>query len=74
MLMAAVSMSLGLMNLLPIPPLDGGKVAIELVQLMTRRRVPLRVQSGLSYVGMALALALFVVVLGQDITRFVFGG
>lgn len=73
-LMAAVSLSLGLMNLLPIPPLDGGKILIELVQLVSRRRVPARVQNGLSYVGLALFLALFFVVLRQDVVRFVLGG
>ncbi len=73
-LMAGISLSLGLMNLIPIPPLDGGKLLIELVQLVSRRRVPMKVQNGLSYVGLALALLLFVVVLHQDITRFVFGG
>ena len=73
-LMAGISLSLGLMNLIPIPPLDGGKLLIELIQLVSRRRVPLKVQNGLSYVGIALALLLFVVVLRQDIVRFVFGG
>ena len=73
-LMAGISLSLGLMNLIPIPPLDGGKLLIELVQLVSRRRVPMKVQNGLSYVGLALALLLFVVVLRQDIMRFVLGG
>lgn len=73
-LMASISLSLGLMNLIPIPPLDGGKLLIELIQLVSRRRVPIKVQNGLSYVGIALALLLFVVVLRQDIMRFVIGG
>ncbi len=73
-LMAGISLSLGLMNLIPIPPLDGGKLLVEIVQLVSRRRVPLKVQNGLSYVGLALFMLLFVVVLRQDIMRFVFGG
>ncbi len=73
-LMAAISLSLGIMNLIPIPPLDGGKLLIEIVQLVSRRRVPMKVQNGLSYVGLALAMLLFVVVLRQDIVRFVLGG
>lgn len=73
-LMAALSLSLGFMNLLPIPPLDGGKIAIELVQLVSRRRIPERIQVGLSYAGLALTLLLFAFVLRQDILRFVIGG
>lgn len=73
-LMAAISLSLGIMNLIPIPPLDGGKLLIELVQLVIKRDVPMRVQGYLSYLGLALALLLFFAVLRQDIVRFVIGG
>lgn len=71
MLAALISFSLGLMNLLPIPPLDGGKLIIEIIQAVTRREVPLNVQSAISYVGIALFLALFVFVLRNDIIRFI---
>lgn len=73
-LAAAVSLSLGFMNLVPIPPLDGGKLLIELVQLVSRRRVSARVQAGLSYVGIALSMLLFFCVLRQDVVRFILGG
>lgn len=73
-LMAAISLSLGFMNLIPIPPLDGGKILIELVQLVSRRRVPERIQVGISYVGLGLFMALFIFVLRQDLIRFVMGG
>lgn len=68
---ALISFSLGLMNLLPIPPLDGGKLLIEIIQAITRRELSLKVQSALSYVGVALFMALFVFVLRNDIIRFV---
>ena len=59
------------MNLLPIPPLDGGKLVIEVIQAVTRRELPLKVQTIVSYVGVALFLALFVYVLRNDILRFI---
>ncbi len=68
---ALVSFSLGFMNLLPIPPLDGGKLLIEVVQALIRRPVPLKVQTALSYVGIALFAALFLYVLRGDLIRFV---
>lgn len=66
---AALSMSLGFMNLLPIPPLDGGKILVELIQLALRRELSLKVQNAISYVGLAFFLFVFVFVLRNDILR-----
>jgi regulator of sigma E protease len=71
--MAAISVSLGLMNMLPIPPLDGGRFAVEVFQLIARRSITRRVLTGLSVTGMALFFGFFVLMLNQDIQRFVFG-
>ena len=71
--MAAISISLGLMNMLPIPPLDGGRFAVEVFQLIARRSITRRVLTGLSVTGMALFFGFFVLMLNQDIQRFVFG-
>lgn len=73
MFSAMISVSLGLMNLLPFPPLDGGRFVIELVQRISGRMVSIKVQNALSFAGMALITLLFVVMLNQDIQRFVFG-
>lgn len=68
---ALISFSLGFMNLLPIPPLDGGKLLIEIIQAIIRRPVPLKIQNALSYIGLFLVLALFVYMLQSDIARFI---
>lgn len=70
----AISMSLGFMNLLPIPPLDGGKILIEIVQAVSRRQVSARAQSIVSYVGIAFFLLIFVMSMRNDIVNFVIGG
>ncbi len=67
--LAMVSMSLGVMNLLPIPPLDGGKIVIEVIQLVIRRPLSKRVQNAVSYVGLAFFLFLFVFALKNDLVR-----
>lgn len=74
MLMASLSLSLGWLNLVPIPPLDGGKFLFEAIGAVMRRPVPLRVQSAVSLVGMGLFLLLFFVMLNQDVSRLVTGG
>lgn len=70
---AMVSMSLGFMNLLPIPPLDGGKILIEVIQLIVRKPLSLRAQTIVSYVGLAFFAFIFVFALKNDITRLVLG-
>lgn len=72
-LAASVSMSLGFMNLLPIPPLDGGKILIEVIQLLVRRQLSAKAQGYISYIGLAFFVFVFVVVLKNDIVRFVIG-
>ena len=71
--MAMISMSLGFMNLLPIPPLDGGKIVIEIGQKIVRKNLPQKAQIGISYAGLAFFLFVFVFVLRNDILRFVVG-
>ena len=66
-------MSLGFMNLLPVPPLDGGKILIETVQLVLRRPISKRAQTAVSYVGLAFFIFIFVYALRNDIFHFVIG-
>ncbi len=72
MLVAAISMSLGFMNLLPIPPLDGGKILIEVIQVFIRKPLSIKVQNILSYIGLAFFLFVFVVALRNDILHLLF--
>jgi len=71
---AALSVSLGLMNLLPFPPLDGGRIVVEAVQRIRRRDLSMKVYSILSTAGISLVMLLFVYLLVQDVGRYVLGG
>ncbi len=68
-----LSVSLGVMNLLPIPPLDGGKLIIEIYQRIRRKVVSMRVVNYISWAGVALFTLFFIVMMNQDIQRFIFG-
>lgn len=70
---AMISVSLGIMNLLPIPPLDGGRFVVEVFQKLTRKVVSTRAMNYLSAAGMLLFLGFFLIMANQDIQRFVFG-
>ncbi len=66
-----LSIWLGIFNLLPVPPLDGGQMAIALAEMLRGgRRLSLRVQSWVSTVGLALVALLFVSVFVIDIDRW----
>ena len=71
--MAMISVSLGIMNLVPIPPLDGGRFLVEIIQKVSGKTVSTRVMNTITMAGMALFLLFFVVMLNQDVQRFVFG-
>ena len=70
-IIAAVSMSLGFMNLLPIPPLDGGRIMMEIAGLVMRRPVPARIARGLNYAGLAFFIFIFTFALRNDVLRFI---
>lgn len=68
-LLAIVSLSLGLVNLLPILPLDGGHIFWSLVEKVRGRPVSWRVMEKATAVGIALVLMLFFLGLSNDIGR-----
>lgn len=68
-LMAAVSLSLGILNLLPIPILDGGHILVLAVEGALRRDLSLRLKEIIIQVGLVFLVLLFVVVLYNDIAR-----
>ncbi|HEX6539064.1 MAG TPA: site-2 protease family protein [Candidatus Dormibacteraeota bacterium] len=64
-----VSMSLGLINVLPIPFLDGGKLFFILVEAVRRKRVDPRVEAAASAIGLALVVLLLVYVTIGNVSR-----
>ena len=69
LLLALVSLSLGLINLLPILPLDGGHIFWSLVEKFRGKRVSLRTMERASVIGIALVAMLFFIGLSNDIGR-----
>jgi regulator of sigma E protease len=68
--MAVISINLGLLNLLPIPILDGGKLVLISVEAIQRRPLSLRVQQISSMVGFSLVIGLMVLAFKNDIERY----
>lgn len=66
-LMAMISLQLGVMNLLPIPMLDGGHIAILLVEGAARRDLSIAAKERIQQLGFAVLAALMIVVLYNDV-------
>jgi regulator of sigma E protease len=60
---------LGVMNLIPIPGLDGGHILFGLYELFTRRKPSDRFMQAAQIIGMFILLALMVLAFGNDIGR-----
>ncbi len=67
--MGLMSINLAVLNLLPIPVLDGGQFLFLLGEAVLRRPLPLRLREGLTVVGLAMIVALMVFAFWNDIAR-----
>lgn len=69
LIVALISVNLGVLNLLPIPALDGGHILFNLYEFLSRRAVPKRAFEYLTYAGWAVLATLMVVATFNDIMR-----
>jgi regulator of sigma E protease len=67
--MALISLNLGILNLLPIPVLDGGHIFIMAVEGVARHDFSVKVKEKMLLLGFALLMALMVTVMYNDLTR-----
>jgi regulator of sigma E protease len=68
-LMAQISLNLGLLNLLPIPILDGGHIFIMALEGLVRRDFSIRLKERMLMAGFVVLVTLMVTVIYNDLTR-----
>lgn len=68
-LIAMLSLSLGVMNILPLPPLDGGKIVLEIAERIIGKPISRSVSLGLSAAGAVLLFSLIGYIMYADIAR-----
>lgn len=64
-----ISINLGFMNLLPIPALDGGRLIVILVEMITKKRLPPKVEGIINSVGLFILLGLSLVIMVKDVIQ-----
>jgi regulator of sigma E protease len=71
LLIALVSISVGLINLLPIPVLDGGHILIFVIEAIQRRPLDLRTRERINVIGLALVGLITIIALRNDVVRYI---
>ncbi len=62
-----ISINLGVMNLLPIPALDGGRAITTLAEIITRKKIPAHIEQKINAIGLIVLLGLSVLIMIKDI-------
>lgn len=66
-IVALISINLGVMNLLPIPALDGGRMVLILVEMVTKKKLPPNVEATINAVSLLVLLGLSVIIMIKDV-------
>ena len=64
-----ISVNIGIMNLLPFPALDGGRILFIVIELVTRRRIPAEKEGNVHFIGIILLFGLMIFATWNDILR-----
>jgi regulator of sigma E protease len=64
---ASISISLGLINLLPVPALDGGRIVFALPEIIIRKRIPPKYEVWVNFISFALLILLMIIINAHDI-------
>ncbi len=71
MMMALITINIGMFNLLPLPALDGGRLFFVLIEMIFRKPVPKKYEGWVHAVGLALLMVLMVVISFSDIMNLI---
>jgi regulator of sigma E protease len=64
-----ITISLGILNLMPIPALDGGRILFTLPEIVIRRRIPVELQNLINMISFAAIIILFLYINLLDFTN-----
>lgn len=66
-LVGLISINLAVMNMLPFPALDGGRALLYLIELITKKRVPPKIENVMNAIGMIILFAFMIIITFKDI-------
>ena len=68
-LVGIITLNLGVINLLPLPALDGGRMVLALIEMIVRKRIPPRIEAYIHAIGFFLLMGLIIYITMIDIGR-----
>ncbi len=68
-IVAVISINLGVMNLLPIPALDGGRLILLLVEMLTKKKLPTKVEGMINGIALLLLLLFSALIMVKDVVQ-----
>ena len=68
MIASVIGINLGIVNLLPLPALDGGRIVFFLIELIFKKPVPKKIETFINLAGLAILLGFSLIVTCKDIT------
>ncbi|MBE6731974.1 MAG: site-2 protease family protein [Ruminococcaceae bacterium] len=71
-IMVLITVNLGIFNLIPFPALDGGRFLFLLIELITRKKIPEKVEGYINAAGFAILILLMIVVAFKDVFTIIF--
>ena len=69
---AIIALNLGILNLFPIPALDGGRILFVLLEMILRRRLPNKVENWIHTAGFAILISLMILITCKDVYNLFF--
>ncbi len=69
MITALISINLAVINLIPFPALDGGRILFVIIESITRRPIPPKLANGVNLIGFGLLMLLMIVITYKDIVK-----
>lgn len=67
-----ISMNLGFMNLVPFPALDGGRLITILIEMVTRKKIPAKIEGMINAIGLVILFTFMIIVLFKDTISLIF--
>lgn len=72
MFISIIALNLGILNLFPIPALDGGRILFVLLEMITRRRLPDKIENWIHTAGFVVLISLIILITCKDIYNLFF--
>ena len=68
-LIGSLSISLAVMNLVPIPIFDGGRALLTVIEMIIRRPIPKKLENAVMMIGFVMVMALMILLVMNDIKK-----